>query len=102
MRAAAACVDVGSVKAGSFGWAYRTPVELDPIHMGNEPETFCREVAELLNQGLPVALGFECPLFVPLRRAAVDLLRGRSGEGNRAWSAGAGSGALAVGLVQVP
>jgi hypothetical protein len=53
-----------------------------------------------------VALGFECPLFVPLATSHSDLTRARPGEclpghGSRPWSAGAGPSALAVGLVQV-
>jgi hypothetical protein len=49
----------------------------------------------------PVALGFECPLFVPLNLQPEALTTARSGEGSRPWSAGAGCGALATGLVQV-
>jgi hypothetical protein len=59
------------------------------------------EVAQELMGGIPVALGFECPLFVPLNEQPDALTRGRSCDGNRPWSAGAGSGALATGLVQV-
>lgn len=58
-------------------------------------------VASELNTGVKVALGFECPLFVPLVSDENQLTRGRPGEGSRAWSAGAGCGALATGLVQV-
>jgi len=57
-------------------------------------------VADRLRLGRPVALGFECPLFVPVPEEAETLGAARSGEGNRAWSAGAGAGALATGLVQ--
>jgi hypothetical protein len=39
-------------------------------------------------------------LFVPVPNPDIALGAGRSGEGNRPWSAGAGSGALATGLVQ--
>ncbi|MGH7619689.1 MAG: hypothetical protein ACREPM_20945 [Gemmatimonadaceae bacterium] len=51
--------------------------------------------------GIPIALGFECPLFLPVPSTAVSLGAARQGEGNRAWSAGAGAGSLATGLVQV-
>jgi len=47
-----------------------------------------------------VALGFECPLFVPIAVEETHLTRARPGEGSRPWSAGAGCGALATGLVQ--
>jgi hypothetical protein len=51
---------------------------------------------------MKVALGFECPLFVPVPEEPLRLGMARSGEGNRSWSAGAGAGALATGLVEVP
>ena len=46
-------------------------------------------------------MGFECPLFVPLREDPDRLTAARAGEGSRSWSAGAGTGALATGLVEV-
>jgi hypothetical protein len=48
-----------------------------------------------------VALGFECPLFVPVPEEPMRLGGARGGEGARSWSAGAGAGALTTGLVQV-
>ena len=45
-------------------------------------------------------LGFECPVFVPVPDLHSALGAARNGEGNRAWSAGAGAGALATGVVQ--
>jgi hypothetical protein len=57
-------------------------------------------VAEDLGHGVSVALGFECPLFVPVPEDPLRLGRARVGDGNRAWSAGAGTGAMATGLVQ--
>lgn len=53
-----------------------------------------------LHTARPVALGFECPLYIPVPAEAQLLGKARIGEGNRSWSAGAGSGALATGLVQ--
>ena len=41
------------------------------------------------------------PLYVPVAEQALRLGTARTGEGNRSWSAGAGAGALATGLVQV-
>jgi hypothetical protein len=57
-------------------------------------------VKEDLGLGKPVALGFECPLFVPISEDPVGLTKARVGEGARAWCAGAGAGALATGLTQ--
>jgi hypothetical protein len=89
-----ACADVGSVSNGNFGWADSDGFE------GNKPSGLVSRVAAALAAGRPVALGFECPLFVPLPEAEDQLGKGRIGEGSRAWSAGAGCGALATGLVQ--
>lgn len=90
-----ACADIGSVAAGNFGWASSDGIS------GREPSTLATLLAAALNDSRPVALGFECPLFVPLTDDEARLTRARPGEGNRAWSAGAGCGALATGLVQV-
>ena len=89
-----ACADVGSVANGNFGWA-----DSDGAG-GDNPSELAACVASALQAGRPVALGFECPLFIPLPDSERDLGRGRAGEGSRPWSAGAGCGALATGLVQ--
>jgi len=95
------CADVGSVKAGNFAWA-RTELQATSIadHDSSSPTDLASAVAEELGDGRPVSLGFECPLFVPVPTADTALGAARRGEGNRAWSAGAGTGALATGLVQ--
>ena len=90
-----ACADIGSVPAGNFGWWCSTG------QTGTLPSSLAVLVAEHLNRCIPVALGFECPLFVPLPDDETKLGKSRPGEGSRPWSAGAGSGVLATGLVQV-
>jgi hypothetical protein len=90
-----ACADIGSVVNGNFGWADSEGSE------GTKPSELAAKVASALADQRPVALGFECPLFVPLPDSELELGRSRRGEGSRAWSAGAGCGALATGLVQV-
>jgi len=47
-----------------------------------------------------VALGFECPLFVPVPDDPAGLARSRAGEKSRAWIASAGASALGCGLVE--
>jgi len=42
-------------------------------------------VTDDLDAGLPVALGFECPLFVPVPDEAELLGSAREGDGNRPW-----------------
>ena len=96
------CADVGSVKSGNFGWA-RSEAEAASVadHDTSRPADLAEAVIHELHDGRPVALGFECPLFVPVPSLDTALGAARPGEGNRAWSAGAGSGALTTGLVQV-
>lgn len=90
-----ACADIGSVPQGNFAWAASDGAE------GALPSELAAHVARLLNSGESVALGFECPLFVPVPEVEGDLGKGRIGEGSRPWSAAAGSSALATGLAQV-
>src|SRR5207249_9958015 len=47
-----------------------------------------------------VALGFECPLFRPVRDDPARLTASRDGERDRAWSVRAGAQALVTGLAQ--
>ena len=89
-----ACADVGSVAKGNFGW-WSSHGE-----KGNLPSSLAHHVATMLNTGIPIALGLECPLFVPLFENENSLTSARPGERSRPWSAGAGCGALATGIVQ--
>jgi hypothetical protein len=57
-------------------------------------------IAADLHARRPVALGLECPLFVPIAAKPVNLTSARRGEGNRAWSAAGGAGSLTVGLTE--
>lgn len=98
-------VDVGSVR-GNFAWA---ALDLPDRRLASEGGTNPEEVAHVVLDGLQgvgkVALGFESPLVVPVPPPVPDgwehLGRSREEEGNRPWSAGAGSAALATGLVQM-
>ncbi len=95
------CADVGSVKSGNFGWARTEVTSAAPAeHNHASPSDLAAAVADELGKGCPVALGFECPLFVPVPENPLQLGMARPGEGSRPWSAGAGTGALATGLVQ--
>jgi len=93
--------DIGSVKGGNFGWARLAVDASDPVwNTGCEIQSFTDAIAADINAGHCVALGFECPLFVPVPDGPKDLTSARPGEGNRAWSAGAGAGSLATGLTE--
>lgn len=89
-----ACADVGAVAKGNFGWWSSLG------ESGTRLSTLAKHVGSALDSGKPVALGFECPLFVPLVDDELGLTSARPGEGSRPWSAGAGCGALTTGLVQ--
>ena len=91
------CADIGSEAKGRFGWAKST----DDAFEGTSLQALADEVAAALVNGSPVALGFECPLFVPISPEPARLTSARIGEGSRPWCAGAGAGALATGLTQV-
>lgn len=93
------CADIGSVQAGRFGWYGEDREERSSF--GGCIEAFVRVVSERLNADEKVALGFECPLYVPLREDPLRLTKARAGEGSRSWSAGAGCGAMATGIVEV-
>lgn len=95
------CADIGSVSKGNFGWA-RLAVDAPGAvcTTGRDIEQFVDGIANDLNTGARVALGFECPLFVPLPEDPAGLTSARPGEGDRAWSAGVGAGSLATGLTE--
>jgi hypothetical protein len=93
------CADVGSIKANNFGWAAELPTGEEV--QGTDIEAFAKLISVSIENGHKVAIGFECPLFVPMRANPILVNSAREGEGNRSWSAGAGMGALATGLVEV-
>lgn len=103
-------IDVGSVR-NNFAWAaLDLPGRRQVGEGGSHPEGAALAVLEALEAGVPVAVGFEAPLMVPVSPVGpVDAWRtlgqARQGETvdgrSRPWSAGAGSGALATGLVQM-
>lgn len=99
-RVAVFAVDVGSVKRkGGFSWS--TP---DGSRQGqDDPSQLADALAAELATGDQVALAFESPLSVPVPDSEhwAELGRARDGDGNRAWSAGAGPGVMATGLVQL-
>ena len=100
------CADIGSVKRGNFGGA-RLARGVDEPHTDTSIEALIADLAGHLNAGFPVALGFECPLWIPLPQKCEQLGSARTGESgkgmkSRPWSAGGGAAALTTGAVQVP
>lgn len=90
--------DVGKPK--NLGWA-RSFGESRSVGQG------AGELADALaldaKSGLSIAVGFECPLFLPIAKEPQGLLLcrsgGRSGDGDRSWSAGAAPAATTAGMV---
>ena len=103
-------VDVGSVRT-NFAWAGLDLPGRRPVGQGGRnPEGAALAVLEAINARVPVALGFEAPLMVPVSpvgpvdgwRTLGQARQGEAADGrSRPWSASAGSGALATGLVQL-
>ena len=109
MHCRVVAVDVGSVR-GNFAWAALDLPSRRPVGSGGaHPESAAMAVLDALTANVPVALGFEAPIVVPVSPVGVDgwltLGQARQGEStggrSRPWSAGAGSGALATGIVQM-
>lgn len=91
-----AAVDVGALV--NIGWWHRAPS--GETLSGRDLDGLVDIVARDLISRVPVALGFEAPLFIPRPAQASALNRQRVGERGRPWCAGAGTGALALGLQQ--
>jgi hypothetical protein len=62
------CADIGSIKKGNFAWARGVPSDngLTKIYSKKDIHDLVSAVAEDLNSGCSVAMGFECSLFVPI------------------------------------
>jgi len=89
--------DIGSVRKNRFGWCRASSQQ---ECTGKDIRDFAEGVADDLRDGKKVAIGFECPLFIPVADDPVCLTSARQGDGNRAWSAAAGAAALATGLTE--
>jgi len=90
--------DIGSVKQGHFAWCRMTHAK---VHRSERDILqFATGIGEDLAGGSKVALGFECPLFVPVTDDPQHLTSPREGDQGRPWSAGPGPAALACGLAE--
>ncbi|MBX0330825.1 hypothetical protein K2Z83_24510 [Oscillochloris sp. ZM17-4] len=93
-------VDIGSEKKGRLAWCRLSSHADTEVTAGTSLAALANLLKADLRDRHPIAIGFECPLAIDLRDDPAELTSARTGEGNRAWCAGAGSGALAVGLAQ--
>ena len=94
------CADIGSVAKGRFAWARASTRPNSRVSTGTDIQRLVTQVASDLNSGHKVALGFECPLWVPVACDPMELTSARCGEGNHPWSAAAGATSLATGLTE--
>lgn len=89
-------VDVGSPL--NIGWWRDSPSQHSTS--GRDLDSLVDAVSSDLLAGRAIALGFEAPLFVPAPSTQAGLNRQRVGEKGWPWCAGAGAGALALGIQQ--
>lgn len=82
-------VDVGSPGAG-LAWARLAPHTGETVCGSMNFGHFLDLIVQDLRGNLPVALGFEAPMFLPVAPTFCDLTRARTGE-PAAWSFGAGA-----------
>ena len=92
-----AVIDIGSPSKNNVGWTIVGSHE----RSGRNLDACISAVAEALRKA-PLALGFEAPMFVPMRRDPMELANARNGERDRAFSAGAGAAVLVTATVVVP
>jgi hypothetical protein len=93
------CIDVGSPK--NIGWANDRDQTGSALTLTDE----LHRAGRLLLAGERVALGFEAPIWTPRRTELERITASRGGVEkslNRAWSAGAGCGALGAALALMP
>jgi hypothetical protein len=86
-------VDVGSPR--TFAWVS------DAGLSGKDGDTLAAEIARAFASGRRVAVGFECPLFIPVPLEWADIGKPRLCEGNRSWSAGTGATVTIYGLHEI-
>jgi hypothetical protein len=93
------CIDVG--KPGSnLGWA---AADGDARYDGTDLDACVALLASALHKG-PVSLGFESPLFIPIRNDPLTMTKSRRGESGpgiptRPFSAGAGPTVTILGIL---
>ena len=97
-----AAVDVGTFKNwGLAYWDGEGRCDSLPEHNGHF-DLVDKIARALEDRTRRVALGFEAPLWVPIRSRAEMLLKSREGESNRPWSAGAGCAVTTASLAVLP
>jgi hypothetical protein len=94
------CADIDSIAKGNFGWARLEP-DVGSMESDRRIDQMVEHLVMDLHAARPVALGFECPLWIPVPEASSELGMGRPNEGSPSWSSQPGGCVLAIGLAQV-
>jgi hypothetical protein len=93
------CADVGSVRRGAFGWARARREEAGTlVKGGSSVDALVSLIEGDLRKGLPLSLGIEAPLFIPVPVGERDLSWGRDGERDRSCFAPPGGYVTTLGL----
>lgn len=95
--AVVACVDIGSPKKGNVGWAL---LHGEKQLTGRDLPAFIALLEPHIRSGHTIAMGFECPLYVPKRADVATMTDCRIGEEGLNWCGGPGASVLATGLAQ--
>lgn len=68
------CADIGSIATDKFGWARDVGPggNVEVRRGGSEIDVLASSVAEDLDDGRAVALGFECPQYIPVAELPRD------------------------------
>jgi len=92
-------VDIGSTLRQAFAWAATNPGDSEVIGC-TSISTLVDAISADLQRGISIALGFEAPLFLPIPDHALNLSRGRKGEGSRSCMAPIGGYVATLALQQ--
>lgn len=100
--------DVGSTRPDKkghipFGWARATIADsgIEVIPGDHDVEHCIHDIRRSAATHLPIALGMECPLYIPIPSSSTLLSCGREGEGSRSCFAPAGGYVAMLGLHQL-
>lgn len=99
MRTIYTC-DIGSIRSGNFGWARCVPEDKTNPMGSTDISRLVDCLKKDMGNRMSIALGFECPLFIPVPLSDKDLCRGRQGEGSRPLFVQAGATVTTLGLHQ--
>jgi hypothetical protein len=96
------CADIGSIPQGRFAWARRlSPASSEGAHEPDSIEAMATAIIACLRLGVPVAVGFEMPLFLPVPEVPTALGKARPTDTEApSWSSSTGASIMATGIVQ--